>query len=87
MEAKLEVEEVKILRFSLGVTKMDKIRNECVRGRVQLEQFGDRQARLRWFQPGKRRDSGYIKESMLKMEQEDMQRVGVRVGIGQVGGK
>lgn len=42
--AKLEVEELKILRFSLGVTK---IRNECIRGTVQLEQFGDRQARLR----------------------------------------
>lgn len=40
--AKLEVEELKILRFSLGVTKMDKIRNECIRGTVQLEQFGDR---------------------------------------------
>lgn len=39
--AKLEVEELKILRFSLGVTKMDKIRNECIRGTVQLEQFGD----------------------------------------------
>lgn len=32
---------------------MDKIRNECIRGTAQLEQFGDRQARLRWFQRGK----------------------------------
>ena len=27
-EAEMEVEELKMLRFSLGVTRMDKIRNE-----------------------------------------------------------
>ena len=31
-EAEMEVAELKMLRFSLGVTRMDNIRNECIRG-------------------------------------------------------
>ena len=31
-EAEMEVAELKMLRFSLGVTTMDKIRNEYIRG-------------------------------------------------------
>ncbi|KAL7834762.1 hypothetical protein SRHO_G00290090 [Serrasalmus rhombeus] len=36
-EAELEVAEMKMLRFSLGVTRMDKIRNEQIRGTVKLQ--------------------------------------------------
>ena len=34
-EADLEVAEFKMLRFSLGVTRMDSIRNEVIRGTTQ----------------------------------------------------
>ena len=46
----MEVADLKILRFSLGVTRMDKIRNECIRGTAQVGRFGEktREARLRW---------------------------------------
>ena len=32
----MEVAELKMLRFSLGVTRMDNIRNEYIRGTAQL---------------------------------------------------
>ena len=35
-EAEMEVAELKMLRFSLGVTTMDKIRNEYIRGTAQV---------------------------------------------------
>ena len=47
----MKVAELKMLRFSLGVTRMDKIRNEYIRGTEQVGRFREktRQARLRWF--------------------------------------
>ena len=50
-EAEMEVAELKMLRFSLRVTRMDTIRNEYIRGTAQLGRFGEktREARLRWY--------------------------------------
>ena len=50
-ETELEVAELKMLSFSLGVTRMDKIRNEYIRGTAQVGRFGEteREARLRWL--------------------------------------
>ena len=69
-EAEIEVAELKMLRFSLGVTRMDKIRNEYIRGTAQVGRFGGktREARLRWYGHVLRKDDGYIGRRMLKME-------------------
>uniref|UniRef100_A0A3B3BTI6 ribonuclease H n=1 Tax=Oryzias melastigma TaxID=30732 RepID=A0A3B3BTI6_ORYME len=69
-EAELEVAEMKMLRFSLGVTRMDRIRNEYIRGTAHVRGFGDkvREARLRWFGHVQRRDSEYIGRRMLSLE-------------------
>ena len=71
-EAEMEVAELKMLRFSLGVTRMDKIRNEYIRGIAQVGRFGEktREARLRWYgHVGLlRKDDGYIGRRMLRME-------------------
>ena len=50
-EAEMEVAELKMLRFSLGVTRMDDIRNENIRGTAQVGKFGEktRERRLRWY--------------------------------------
>ena len=40
---KRQVAEMKMLRFSLGVTRMDQIRNEYIRGTAQVGRFGARQ--------------------------------------------
>ena len=50
-EAELAVAELKMSRFSLGVMRMDKTKNEFIRGTAQVRQIGDkvRKARLRWY--------------------------------------
>ncbi|KAI5625361.1 hypothetical protein C0J50_15068 [Silurus asotus] len=69
-EVELEVAELKMLRFSLGVTKMDRIRNKFYRGTAHAGLFEDKlgEARLRWFGHVQRRDMGYIGRRMLRME-------------------
>ena len=69
-EAEMEVAELKMLRFSLGVTIMDNIRNEYITGAAQVGQFGEktREARVRWYGRLRRKDDGYIGRRMLRME-------------------
>ncbi|KAK3526882.1 hypothetical protein QTP86_003607 [Hemibagrus guttatus] len=57
-ESELEVAELKMLRFSLGVTRLDRIRNEYIRGTAHVGRLGDtvREARLRWFGHVQRRE-------------------------------
>ncbi|KAK3532154.1 hypothetical protein QTP86_009025 [Hemibagrus guttatus] len=68
-ESELEVAELKMLRFSLGVTRLDRIRNEYIRGTAHVGHMEDkvREARLRWFGHVQRRDSEYIGRRMLDM--------------------
>ncbi|KAK3518494.1 hypothetical protein QTP70_001487 [Hemibagrus guttatus] len=69
-ESELEVAELKMLRFSFGVTRLDRIRNEFIRGTAHVGRLGDkvREARLRWFGHVQRRKSEYIGRRMLDME-------------------
>ncbi|KAK3544152.1 hypothetical protein QTP86_003162, partial [Hemibagrus guttatus] len=69
-ESELEVAELKMLRFSLGVTRLDRIRNKFIRGTAHVGRLGDkvREARLRWFEHVQRRESEYIGRRMLDME-------------------
>ncbi|KAK3511052.1 hypothetical protein QTP70_029380 [Hemibagrus guttatus] len=68
-ESELEVAELKMLRFSLGVTRLDRIRNEYIRGTAHVGRLGDkvREARLRWFGHVQRRESEYIGRRILDM--------------------
>ncbi|KAK3568428.1 hypothetical protein QTP86_006930 [Hemibagrus guttatus] len=61
-ESELEVAELRMLRFSLGVTRLDRIRNEYIRGTAHVGRLGDkvREARLRWFGHVQRRDKTNI---------------------------
>ncbi|KAK3541227.1 hypothetical protein QTP86_016806, partial [Hemibagrus guttatus] len=69
-ESELEVAELKMLRFSSGVTRLDSIRNEYIRGTAHVGRLGDkvREARLRWFGHVQRRESEYIGRRILDME-------------------
>ena len=69
-QAETEVAELKMSRFSLGVTRMDKIRNEYIRGTAQVGRFGGttRKARLRWYGHLRRKDDACIGRRILRME-------------------
>ena len=46
----MEVAEMKRLRFAMGVTRKDKIRNKYIRGTVKIEQLGMKmREELRWY--------------------------------------
>ena len=68
-EADMEVSELKMLRVSLGVTRMDKIRKEYTRGTTPVGRFGEktREAILRWYGHIQRKYDGYIGRRMLRM--------------------
>lgn len=52
--------ELKMFRFSLGVTRVDRNKNKYLRGPALIEQFGGkvRGAKLRWFGHEQRRAGG-----------------------------
>ena len=65
----LEVVEVKMLRFFLGVMKMDRTRNEHIRGTCAHEMFWKvRETRLRWFGHVQRGDSEYISRRTMRLD-------------------
>ena len=66
----MEVAEMKMLRFAIGVTRKDKIRNEYIRNTVKLERLGMklREGRLRWYGHAMRRDQEYVGRKMMEME-------------------
>ena len=66
----MEVAEMKMLRFAMGVTRIDKIRNEYIRGTVKVErlEMKMREGRLRWYGYVMRTAKQYIEKKMIEME-------------------
>ena len=60
-EKELELAEMKKLRFSFGVTRLNKIKNEAICKMVHMRQLHDklRELKLRWF--------GHVRESQRTM--------------------
>ena len=58
-----------MVRWALGVTRKDKIRNEYLRGTAKIAKLGDklRNARLRWYGRVKRREEDYAGKRMMEM--------------------
>ena len=54
----MEVAEINMLTFAMGVTKKDKIRKEYIRSTNKVERLGMkmREGRLRWYGHDMRRD-------------------------------
>ena len=94
----MEVAEMKMLMFVIGVTRKDKIRNEYIRGTVKVERLGMkmREGRLRWYGHVMRRDQEYVGRKMMEMELPGKRNSGrpkrrfldvVKKDIGEVGAK
>ena len=65
----MEVADIKILRFAMGVTRKDKIRNEFISGIVKVERLGVKmkEGRLRWYGHVMRRDQEYMERKIMEM--------------------
>ena len=63
--------------------RMERIRNEFIRGTVHVTCFGEkvRETRLRWFGHVQRRDSKYICRRLMRLELPGRRSVGVRAGF------
>ena len=79
---KMEAAELKMVRWALGVTRKDKIRNQYVRWTAKIAKLRDklRNARQRWYGHVKRREEGYVGKTMMNLTREDMERVGAKEG-------
>ena len=66
---KMELTELKMVRWTLGVTRKDKIRNEYVRGTAKIAKLADKlwTARLRWYGHVKRREEDYVGKRTMEM--------------------
>ena len=66
----MEVAEIKMLRFTMGLTRKDKIRNEFIMGIVKVEQIGMKMREVRLWRYGHvmRRDQEYVERRMIEME-------------------
>ena len=69
-ENRLNVAEMRMLRWMCGVTKKDRIRNEYIRGTVKVIEVSKKaqEARLRWYGHVMRRDEEYVGRRMMEME-------------------
>ena len=66
----IEVAEMKMLRFAMGVMRKDKIKNKYIMGIVKVEQLGIkmREGRLRWYGYVMRSDQEYVGRRVMEME-------------------
>ena len=66
----MEVTEMKMRRFAMGVTRKDKIRNEHIRSTLKVQRLGMkmREGRLKWYEHVMRRDQEYVGKKMMEME-------------------
>ena len=74
----MEVAEMKMLRFAMGVTRKDKARNKYIRSTVKVEQLGMkmREGRLRWYGHVMRRDQEYVGRRVMEMELPEKRKRG-----------
>ncbi|XP_041973821.1 uncharacterized protein LOC121729387 [Aricia agestis] len=68
-EQQLHVNEMKMLRWAAGVTRIDKVRNEYIRGSFGVASVVEKvkESRLRWYGHIQRRDDAYAVKKVLNI--------------------
>ena len=66
-EKKLDVAEMRMLRWISGVTKMDRIRNERIRGTTKVGEISKKvqESRLTWYGHVLRREDEYVGKRVM----------------------
>ena len=77
-EHRMNVAEMKMLRWAYGVTRLDKIRNENIRNEMKVTELHKKiqEKRLGWYGHLMRREEGHIGKRVLKMEVTGRRRRG-----------
>ena len=77
-EKKLDVAEMRMLRWMSGVTKLDRIRNERIRGTTKIREISKevQESRMKWYGHVLRREEEYIGKRVMVMEMPGKRRRG-----------
>ena len=77
-EKKLEVAEMRMLRWMCGVTKLDKIRNERIRGTTKVGEITKKvqERRLKWYGHVMRREEHYVGRRAMVMKVQGRRKRG-----------
>ena len=69
-EKKLDVAEMRMLRWMSGVTRLDRIRNERIRGTTKVGEISKKvqESRLTWYGHVLRREDEYVGKRVMAME-------------------
>ena len=75
-EKKLEVAEMRMVRWMCGVTKLDKIRNERIRGTTKVGEITKnvQDRRLKWYEHVLRREEHYAGRRVMKMKVQERRK-------------
>ena len=77
-EKKLEVAEMRMLRWMCGVTKLDKVRNERIRGTTKVGELTKKvqERRLKWYGHVMRREEHYVGRRAMVMKVQGRRKRG-----------
>ena len=69
-EKKLDVAEMRMLKWMSGVTKLDRIRSEIIRGTTKVGEISKKvqESRLKWYGHVLRREDEYVGKRVMAME-------------------
>ncbi len=77
-EKKLDVAEMRMLRWMSGVTKLDRIRNEIIRWTTKVGELSKKvqESMLKWYGHVLRREDEYVGKRVMGMEVPGKRRRG-----------